>query len=340
MYLPLFRQHSLKLFAVCSASITLASPAAASPLTAQQIMSQFNAVIFNNASSNSEIEGRVFVGGNATGGQYGFKPQTMQPSQYAGLTVQGNATNVRAPVSLAVGGSVQNSDTNGGAMVLGNAKNLSYGSPSYIAGTLSGGNHNGPRVSNLSSNTTLSGYNTAMGSTDFRSVMSATSDAIWGMNANSTATRDGGRLFLNATPVNGVAIFNLGNALTGVGEIFFNLGNASTVYINSSFASGTLSANFPGSQPGSVAPKVLWNFHEASDINFGTAWLGSILAVDATVRNGTPIEGTLVAENYIGSSEIHSQTFTGTVPVPEPAGAAMFLAGLLGLGAIARRHRK
>jgi hypothetical protein len=54
----------------------LAAPAAhAQTLTASQILSEFNAVIFGNFASSADVEGRVMVGGSVgTGATFYIHP--------------------------------------------------------------------------------------------------------------------------------------------------------------------------------------------------------------------------------------------------------------------------
>ena len=48
--------------------MSLAPAARATPITAAEILSSFNAVVLGNFSSNSDVEGRILVGGDLTGG--------------------------------------------------------------------------------------------------------------------------------------------------------------------------------------------------------------------------------------------------------------------------------
>jgi hypothetical protein len=61
--------------------------AAATTLTDSQIFSQFNAVIFDNFSANSEVEGRTVVGGNVTSGTNFTIKSGLNASSFGALSV-------------------------------------------------------------------------------------------------------------------------------------------------------------------------------------------------------------------------------------------------------------
>jgi choice-of-anchor A domain-containing protein len=46
---------------------------------------------------------------------------------------------------------------------------------------------------------------------------------------------------------------------------------------------------------------VIWNFEDATNITVNQ-WHGAVLAGDATVTNGSPMEGFLYAKNFVGAA--------------------------------------
>jgi hypothetical protein len=62
-------------------------------LSNSAIFGQFNAVIFGNFSSSSDVEGHTVVGGDLTGGPtFDINPAGAAASSFSALTVYGNAT--------------------------------------------------------------------------------------------------------------------------------------------------------------------------------------------------------------------------------------------------------
>lgn len=117
------------LAALASVSVTSAR---AGSLSAGDIFGQFNAVVFGNFSSTSDVEGRTVAGGNVTGGAtFYLNPAAAAASSYSALTVYGGVTS---------GGNL-NIDNAGSVTIAGsnNASfNLNGGGSAYIGGTNSG----------------------------------------------------------------------------------------------------------------------------------------------------------------------------------------------------------
>jgi choice-of-anchor A domain-containing protein len=432
---------TLRLAGLLAALVALtAGRAGATTLTDSQIFGQFNAVIFDNFSANSEVEGRTVVGGNLTGGA-NFEIHTgLDASSFGALTVYGDVTvsgslNVDNGGSVAIAGSNSanfNLNTGGSAYVGGNnsgaltvnggtgsvsvigansgALSLASGGTVYVgngnhgtiavngSGTTLGINGNNSGTLSLNNGSTLSvngsnsgtiqlngGSMTYTGSegsvtnanggtakqvssvnlsaptstlgsfaNTFQTQLTALSSQLSGVAANSTATASNGVVTFNASPnSSGVAVFNVNSSLfSGASTVTFNLDGATSVIINvnvNSCANNVCifapTANFE--DPTDYASAVLWNFTNATNLNFTTEFGGSILAPDGTVDNSAAIDGTLVAANDSSSStgELHSDPYTGTLPgsqtaAPEPASLALVGSGIAGLAAIRRRRRR
>ena len=84
------------LFACIAAGLLIPAPALASSISAQEILQQFNLVTFGDVISSSQhVDGRTYIGGSVSGGDYVQHPGDVPPSAYAGLTIGGSATGVR-----------------------------------------------------------------------------------------------------------------------------------------------------------------------------------------------------------------------------------------------------
>ena len=124
------RTRIAAVFAVlASVSVT---PARAGTLSAGDIFSQFNVVVFGNFSSTSDVEGRTVAGGNVTAGAtFDLNPAGAAASSYSALTVYGGVTS-GGNLNIDNGGSVTIAGSNNASF------NLNGGGSAYIGGTNSG----------------------------------------------------------------------------------------------------------------------------------------------------------------------------------------------------------
>lgn len=320
------RTH-IQLSVFFTATMAIAGMAQATPtLTASTILSDFNAVIYNNFSSTSDVEGPIVIGGNLSGNSTSFNTNSATSTAAAAATAGFGAVTVYGNAS-------------GGPYNIDNSGNV------YVGGTNSATfNFNGGHSLSSAPPNTIS---------DFETVLNDLSTTYKNMAANSQINAtDNNSVQFNATPnANGVAVFNVdANALDSYAGFKVNTNGASTVVINvdASDNNGAVSpnANFlneseikgdSGNGPQSNN-NIIWNFSNATAVNFKTQWGGVVLAPNATVTNNTPIEGVLVANNFNGQGELHDYPFTGTLPTPtsppttsvsEPSDLALFGSGLI-----------
>jgi hypothetical protein len=89
-------------YAVIALSLILAgfgaAPAFATPIDASTILQDFNAVIYTNATTSSDIEGAAVIGGNYNGATFYNNPTTSVPAGYAALPC--SATRLATPTSI------------------------------------------------------------------------------------------------------------------------------------------------------------------------------------------------------------------------------------------------
>ncbi|MCO6419167.1 choice-of-anchor A family protein [Siccirubricoccus sp. KC 17139] len=305
-----------------------AAPVTPDPLTAKDILTQFNAVITGSFSSNHDVEGRLVAGsitGHASSTLY-LKPNpAAAPSAFAAV----NVVNVAAGVNKNVnnGGSVNVQGSNAGRFNL-NGGGRVGSTPAFTIG-------------------------------DFATPLNALQTQLAGLAANSAVSsrvpgnNDPNLLQLTVTPnAQGLAVFTLTTTqLAGLRNIEFGgAGTADTIVIN--VTGGSYSQ--PGGQNFNadawLNSHVIWNFVDATALSL-KSWHGTILAGQAAVTNNSPLEGFLYAASFDGRGELHDVPFAGTLPtpptlapnpdprpVPEPGGAVLLGLGLAGL-AVALRLR-
>jgi choice-of-anchor A domain-containing protein len=293
-----------------------ALPARAGVITAEEILGQFNAVVANDFSTNSDVEGRLVAGTIDNSGSSTFYENpnpASSPSSFQGV----NALTIESCPSCNVnnGGSVNYINSNSGTF-----------------------NFNGGPKGSLVQNSP------AFTMSEFTTPLNALQTQLGGLTANSSVITSPNSLDFDVTPVNGIAVFDISATdleATNDSITFTDATSATTIIIDvtgGSFAEAG-GENFNGDAY--LAEHVIWNFETATTVGMGQ-WYGAVLAGDATVTNSSPLNGFLYAKNFDGMGELHDYPFEGTIssPVPEPSTWAMMALGFAGLGFAGLRRRK
>lgn len=351
----------------------------ASTAEALSLLNNYNLITSADLGTTSEVDGNALIGGNLYSTTSNYHIHNTSTAVSA-LTVKGDIVgnvNVNGP-GLNVGGDIAGSVTmNGGGnayvgSVSGNLNNNANGTGStYVVGDISGnvGTNNGSTIygGQLTGNASANGSGTVQHQTvtppfnpatvvaNAITTLSDFSDQLSNLAANSSYGFSGNKVVFNAVgDSNGLAVFTIDNAnsfFSQAGEFEFNFANnAQRVLfnvINDSVGDPLyINANFLADAANQWGSKFLWNFENATSIDIGAQFGGTILATGADVGNSANIEGTLVARYVLQAAEIHSRPldagFASSIPaaVPVPGAAPLFLSALAGFGAWSRRTRK
>ena len=308
---------SLKSVSMMAVSTVATSLAVGLPGSASAFsFSDYNLVVFEDLTSNSEVEGNAFIGGDLLGdsSNYCIKCDSFQPFDGVGLKVVGD--------------------------IEGNPKNINNGADLEYGGTLNS-------IINMNGGGTKS-QNAGL-ATEFaqlKNFLIDTSNQLSNLGANSTVDIPGqqpGAVRFNSSG-DEIAIFDihasqLFSSNTQQIELDLNGSESAIINVRGNTVNWT-QGNMVGDLTNDlIKQKVLWNFHEAETLEFNNAFYGSLLATNAELTNKTELDGNIVVKSFEQNGEVHLPVFTGELPelekkrVPEPS---FSLLSVLGLGFLSR----
>jgi choice-of-anchor A domain-containing protein len=283
-----------KLIAALGLCLSLSTSYVYATIDTSAHIGTFNLVIKNDLNLNTHVDGKAIVGGN-------LNPRKSNNRAEFGTKITDPSVD-----SITVLGAID------GKVVAQNGTNIKYGTLSDTA------------------NLTLNGGGTATklksGEVDFDAIWDqVVSDSAALKNLDSTGefdTRDNNQLkFKNNNDLD-LNVFNIGTAnLTSNGTFAFDFSPTAPVIIN---VGGTGTINLTSKASGNFAnpagaTQVLWNFYEASKINFNNdTWWGSVLAPHANLKvaGGNNLEGGIAALSLKTDKEVHNPLFVGITPDP------------------------
>ncbi|HPN39135.1 MAG TPA: choice-of-anchor A family protein [Melioribacteraceae bacterium] len=290
-----------------------------------ELLNKWNAIVSNNITSVSEIEGRLFVGNN----------YNVQNAHQYGFRLNSNPAN---DVVFTVGGTVT---TNGQANI-----KVFYGSAA-IAGSVSQTNwfefHNG---GSLIQNSNYAAQNSPVAALTAASAYWAT------LTPNGTVsypTNQPAPLRFTCPSGQELAVFNITDVLSlensKVQQIeIIPAAATKTVIINIASVDGTVNWNY-GNMVGNLdnqnfRSKVIWNIYttanngQLNSVNCMPNMKGALIAPGATVTGNSNFDGPVFCKNLAINSEIHlasSNGWQGNAPeVPSVPTCTQSWSGSLG----------
>ncbi|MGB0621384.1 MAG: collagen-binding domain-containing protein [Myxococcota bacterium] len=285
-------------------------------------ISDFNLIAFGNVTGTSLVEGRSAIFGNLSGNSKTFVTST------AGLADPVGTAGLGVNDGLLIGGSAS-----GGPM------NVNNGADVRVAGSGSAGSIN------------PNGGQETFNDAGVSPILDALETSVLSMenffdarDVNSTVNlSDLNRVVFNATPVDGIAVFEVGSTQLFHRNGQFDLTGDLSADLFLIRVTGGSDINTSGLNPKSFEfndptfqSRIAFYFPDASastDLRFNGGLGGALLARQANLIVTNPLEGTVVAGNVTLNSGVHLPVFT---VVPEPGTALLMGLGLAGLAAIRR----
>jgi choice-of-anchor A domain-containing protein len=352
------RFRTLPALLACSVGLAAAAPSMAATFTSEQYaaavagaqkMQELNLIVFGNAKSTAEIEGKAFVGGDLTlGGNVGLGPDAngqgyKANASVATLTVGGNASGgIHVKNGIGVANVVANVGGNStGTYFDGTTGTLNAG------GTISGLNGTG------TGNAGVAGLKASIGAqtSTLMSQLSTLSQILASYTANTVFnSADQNNLSFAATSASNLLVASIDGTKLASGTLFMpTLSAGQILVVNVSGNNLNMGVN-PAGGLNAANQNIIWNFLGTGNMQFNS-WNGSILATGATVSNNSQLNGTVVSSMFDGRGEVHLGTFAGSIStllpaatpvsaVPEVSTWAMMIMGFGTIGAMLRLQRR
>lgn len=324
----------LALVAAATAVRTEAQSTTALVSFASQV-GNWNAIVRDDASlTNSRVQSGLAVGDTAllSGAEVNQNPffaGTSALRVYGQLTISGNESR-----SLNYGATVvRNAGTNSGL------QDFSFNGGANRVLTFNANANNQPRLFfNGNSGSPAPAQFLASPDTFFSdrtTTLLNASATLAGLGTTAPAVVNN-RLTLSS--LSGVAVFNVTSTLlNSLNEIELNAAVGTNLVINVSGGPVTGNFNFIGSSSSS-ASRVLWNFHDGSDLTINRVWSGSILGPNTSIVANADLVSQLFVEDFTANNS--QLRYAQLVAVPEPATYAAILAGLVAAGTLILRRTR
>ncbi len=288
-------------------AFTGATSAFATPL------SDYNLILsgdYSPSGGSGHVHGKSFIGGNLNG-------QNPVLSQGMDKSLTSNTSEVAGNINA--------------SSLKVDAGELFYGGDNNAASVSCNGTPYGGSSSCLKQQTGL-----AAKRTNLVTELQTESDYFKSLTPTGSITGDSNNKTFSYTGLaTDLAVFTITGAQLFAGNSWdISFGNAQKMVIN---VSGTVlnspsNVNLNGSFNNNYSfSNVLWNFFEATSINFSSGWAGSVVALNATINSNSNFDGAVAAKAYIGNGEIHDYHWNYAIPavsVPEPSNLYLFLFGL------------
>ena len=300
-----------------------------------ELMNEYNLIVLGDLVSTSEVEGKTLVSGDLSGSasNYGIHLPNGLGSQFDNALVVGgdlaaNTTiNIKDSYSVSIGGAIDGTINPDRTTV---NTDLSEYDFDLIKSDFT---HFSGYLSELASNSFLS---TPQGSQPGAATFKV-SDSVANVDV-AVFNIDADDFFHNTLIQQYDVTFP---SILGASSVVINVAGES---INDTMLSGNAVGNFLGLL---TQETIVWNFYEALDITLSKKFNGSLLAPLATLTNYTPIEGTVVVNDFYQYGEVYDSLYARNmdytpnsgqppVSVPEPNTSLLFLFGFLTLMTLSR----